>query len=139
MILNEESTYSRSLKESLYLTINVSLSPAARRWRKRRAWSCRRCCRDRVRGGRPPECRLDTRWEGRGSTTPRHLGIRSWNKVGRYRVTHLLADLGWVDYDFGSSPGWWAATAATYCRSKMVQHPKSKSTQPRSASRCVIL
>ena len=22
-----------------------------------------------------------------------------------YRVTHLLADLGWVDFDLGSSPG----------------------------------
>ena len=37
-----------------------------------------------------------------------------------------------VDLDLGSSPGWWAATIATYCPSKMVEHPKSKSTQPRS-------
>ena len=40
--------------------------------------------------------------------------------------------LGWVDLDLGSSPGWWAATVATYCPSRMVEHPKSKSTQPRS-------
>ena len=36
-----------------------------------------------------------------------------------------------VDLDLGSSPGWWAATVATYCPSRMVEHPKSKSTQPR--------
>ena len=39
--------------------------------------------------------------------------------------------LGWVDLDFGSSPGWWAATVATYCPIRMVEHPKSKSTKPR--------
>ena len=38
--------------------------------------------------------------------------------------------LGWVDLDLGSSPGWWADTVATYCQSRMVEHPKSKSTQP---------
>ena len=35
-----------------------------------------------------------------------------------------------VDLDFGSSPGWWAAAVATYCPSRMVEHPKSKSTKP---------
>ena len=49
-----------------------------------------------------------------------------------YREFLLLANLGWVDFDFGSSPGWWAGTVA---RSKMVEHPKSKSTQPRYATR----
>ena len=39
----------------------------------------------------------------------------------------------------GSSPGWWAATAATYCPSRVVEHPKSKSTQPRFARRWVTL
>ena len=24
-----------------------------------------------------------------------------------HRVTHLVANLGWVDLDAGSSPGWW--------------------------------
>ena len=24
-----------------------------------------------------------------------------------YRVARLLANLGWVDFDLGSSPGWW--------------------------------
>ena len=46
-----------------------------------------------------------------------------------YRVAHLLANLGWVDLNLGSSPGWWAATVATYCPSRMVEHPKSKSTE----------
>ena len=46
------------------------------------------------------------------------------------RLAHLLANLGWVDFDLGSSPGWWAATVATYCPSKVVEHPKSKSSEP---------
>ena len=28
---------------------------------------------------------------------------------------------GFVDLDLGSSPGWWAATVATYCPSRMVE------------------
>ena len=31
-----------------------------------------------------------------------------------YRASHVLVDLGWVDLDLGSSPGWWATTVATY-------------------------
>ena len=38
--------------------------------------------------------------------------------MGSYRVTHLLANLDWVDFDLGCSPGWWAATVATYCQSR---------------------
>ena len=38
--------------------------------------------------------------------------------------------LGWVDLDLGSSPGWWTGTVATYLPSRVVEHPKSKSTQP---------
>ena len=38
--------------------------------------------------------------------------------------------LGWVELDLGNSPGWWAASVATYCPSRMVEHPKSNSTQP---------
>ena len=56
-----------------------------------------------------------------------------------YRVAHLLGNLGWVDFDLGSSPGWWAATVASYCPSRMVEHPKSKSTQPRSETTSVTL
>ena len=37
--------------------------------------------------------------------------------------------LGWLR--FGEFPGWWAATVATYCPSRVVEHPKSKSTKPR--------
>ena len=47
-----------------------------------------------------------------------------------YRASHVLVDLGWVDLDLGSSPGWWATTVATYCPSRVVEHPKSKSTKP---------
>ena len=56
----------------------------------------------------------------------------------KYRVTKVVAD-GWVDLDLVGSPGRWAATVATYCPSQMVQHPKSKSTQPRSATTFVTL
>ena len=56
-----------------------------------------------------------------------------------YRASHVLGDLGWVDLDLGSSPGWWAATVATYCPSRMVEHPKSKSTQPRYSTTRVTL
>ena len=52
-----------------------------------------------------------------------------------YREFHLLANLGWVDLDLESSPSWWAGTVASYCPSRMVEHPKSKSTQPRFTSR----
>ena len=57
------------------------------------------------------------------------------NELRLYREFYLLANLGWVDLDLESSPGWWAATVASYCPSRMVEHPKSKSTQPRFASR----
>ena len=46
-------------------------------------------------------------------------------------MTLVVEYLGWVDLDLGSSHGWWAATLATYCPSRMVEHPKSKSAQPR--------
>ena len=63
------------------------------------------------------------------------------NFCGRhmYRVTKVVADLGWVDLDLLSSHSRWAATVATYCPSQMVQYPKSKSTQPRSATTFVTL
>ena len=34
------------------------------------------------------------------------------------------------DVDLGSSPGWWAASVATYCPSRMEEHSKFKSTKP---------
>ena len=55
-----------------------------------------------------------------------------------YRASHVLVDLGWVDFDFGSSPGWWAATVATYCPSRpggtsQIQVNKTQSTRTRDA------
>ena len=50
--------------------------------------------------------------------------------ISLYRASHVLEDLGWVDLDLASSPGWWAGTVATYCLSRMVEHPKSRSTKP---------
>ena len=46
-----------------------------------------------------------------------------------YRVTLVVGYLGWVDFNLESSAGWWAATVVTYCPSRMVEHPKSKSTK----------
>ena len=45
-------------------------------------------------------------------------------------MTHLLADLGWVDLDLGCSTGHWAVLQMRCCPSKTVEHPKFKSTQP---------
>ena len=46
-------------------------------------------------------------------------------------MTLVVEYLGWVNLDLGSSPGWWAATVATYSPIRMVEHIKYKSTQPR--------
>ena len=35
-----------------------------------------------------------------------------------YSLGLVAWQLGWVDLDLGSSPGWWAATVATYCPSR---------------------
>ena len=51
-------------------------------------------------------------------------------RIKHYRVGLVVWQLGWVDLDLGSPPGWRAAIVATYCPSRMVEHPKSKSTQP---------
>ena len=56
-----------------------------------------------------------------------------------YRDVHLLRQLGWVDLDFGSSPGCWAVIVVTYCPSKIAEYPKSKSTQPICLSRWTSL
>ena len=59
--------------------------------------------------------------------------FRCWyadsNEDHTYRASHVLVDLGWIDLDLGKSPNWWAATVATYCPSRVVEHPKSKSTK----------
>ena len=78
------------------------------------------------------------------SSMPNHIkemkGIQSFTKIakddlvddfqGMYRVSHVHLDLGWVDLDLGSSPGWCAPSVATYYPCRVVEHPKSKSTKP---------
>ena len=59
--------------------------------------------------------------------------------TGKYRVTQKVLDLGWVDLDLGTSPGWWAATVAIYCPRRGVEHLKFESTQPRSETFWVTL
>ena len=56
-----------------------------------------------------------------------------------YRGTMVVVDLGWVDMDFRSSLGWRAVIVAIYCPSRMVEHPRSKSTQSRSMTTMVTL
>ena len=60
-------------------------------------------------------------------------------KIVIYRVTLVVVHLGWVDIDLGSSPGWWAVTVATDCLSRMMEHLRSKSTQPRCTTTRVTL
>ena len=54
-------------------------------------------------------------------------------------MTLVVWDLGWVDSDLSSSLGWLAVTSATYCPDRIVEYPKSKSTQPRSQTTRVTL
>ena len=46
---------------------------------------------------------------------------------------------GFGSLDMGSSPGWQAATVATYCPSRMTEYSKTKSTKPRSETFWVTL
>ena len=46
-----------------------------------------------------------------------------------YRASQVLVDLGWIDLDLGSSPGWWAGTVATYCPSRPGELPKCLSSK----------
>ena len=56
-----------------------------------------------------------------------------------YRVTLVVEYLSWADLDLGCSPGWWATIVATYCPSRVAEHAKSKSTQPRYSTTRVTL
>ena len=44
-----------------------------------------------------------------------------------------------VVLDLGISPGWSAAIVATYCQSRVVEHAKSKPTQPRYSATSITL
>ena len=80
-----------------------------------------------------------------GNFTPSPINVTdsvvgiAWGTGSEYRVTLVVEYLGWVDLDLGSSIGWWAATVGTYCPSRMVEYPKSKSTQPRYSTTRVTL
>ena len=63
------------------------------------------------------------------------LHIRTVIVAKLYRYRRLPGYLGWVDLNLWTSPGWFAATVATYCPNRSVEHPKSKSTQPRYPGR----
>ena len=61
------------------------------------------------------------------------------NASVQYKVTVVVADLGWVDLYLDNYPGCWAENPATYCSSRRVVHPKFRSTQPRFATTVVSL
>ena len=54
-----------------------------------------------------------------------------------YRVTHLLANLGWVEFGMFHHPAW--AVGSYSSGHQPGELPKSKSTQPRFATRWVTL
>ena len=58
-----------------------------------------------------------------------------------YRATMVVVHLGWVDSDLGSSPG--PRPVGCYrsyvLPNRRVEHPKSKSTQPRCTTTMVTL
>ena len=54
-------------------------------------------------------------------------------------VARVVKNICWVDLDLGSSPDWWAAIVATYCPSRLMEHAKCKSTQPRYSTTRVTL
>ena len=47
--------------------------------------------------------------------TPRNSSIVVSLLIQMYRVILVVLQQGWVDLGSGSSPGWWAAPAATCC------------------------
>ena len=70
--------------------------------------------------------------------------LEIWSMAGERRVRSNQGDpsggepgLGWLR--FGEFPRLVAATVDTYCPSSMVEHPKSKSTKPRFATRWLTL
>ena len=56
-------------------------------------------------------------------------------KVGKkYRASHVLVDLGWVDLDLGSSPGWWAVTVLPTAQAGgwNISNPSQHNPKPRT-------
>ena len=76
----------------------------------------------------------DLGWKGK-----RERGSQRVSERCVYRVTLVVVHLGGVDLDMGSSHGCSAAIVATYFPSRMVEHPKYKSTQPGRTTTCVTL
>ena len=56
--------------------------------------------------------------------------LRGKQSTGRPMSSKTWVGLTFSHLVLGSSPGWWAPTVATYYLSRMVEHPKSKSTIP---------
>ena len=93
------------------------------------------CAADGPTGALPLQFRSRRRWSRRCRGRGRRSRWRRWTRTGERTATLIQSGasgerLGWVDLDLGSSLRWLAATVATYCPSRMVEHPKSNSTQP---------
>ena len=52
-----------------------------------------------------------------------------------YSVSRFLANLGWLTCRFEEFPSWWAVPVDTYYLSRVKEHPRLKSTQPRCVRR----
>ena len=49
---------------------------------------------------------------------------------GTYRASHVLVDLGWIDLDLGSSPGWWAAFVPSCTQARWWNMPNLSQPNP---------
>ena len=71
------------------------------------------------------------------SPVPTHDHPLSFS-LATYRVFHQFTDLGWVDFGvlLSADSAWADGTLAEVAEQlgKMVEHPKSKSMQPKSTS-----
>ena len=59
---------------------------------------------------------------------PRESQAEFWK--GQLQSGAAYHSLGFEDENLGSSPGWWAATVATYCPSRPGELPKLLSSKP---------
>ena len=79
---------------------------------------------------------LVNKWQNPEMTTPRLVEIRQKKTTDKILLLPPLQSgaarhsQGFVNKNLGSSPGWWAATVATYCASRPGELPKFLSSKP---------
>ena len=99
---------------------------------------------------RPHTCSADANSPGMSTGWPvRLITSFCWHQIEilRFSIWSLQSgaahhSLGFVDENLGGSPGWWAATVATYCPSRPEELPTFLSSKPcewRDAQQCMWL